>query len=199
LSDASDEPRSVAGHVALDFVNTSVYAGDDLEADVLRDVATFASWCEAQGALGANAAGERRARLPESGELALARELRGALRLVTTALARREPVPAEPLTVFSEAYARALADAEPRIGPDGLEWRWSPDDRVHRLAAAASELLHHRRLERIKECPGCRFVFYDATKNGSRRWCDMADCGTEDKMRRYVEKRARRRVDDGAP
>jgi predicted RNA-binding Zn ribbon-like protein len=40
---------------------------------------------------------------------------------------------------------------------------------------------------RIKECEGeeCGWVFVDATKSGTRRWCSMASCGARAKMKRY--------------
>jgi predicted RNA-binding Zn ribbon-like protein len=31
-------------------------------------------------------------------------------------------------------------------------------------------------------------VFYDNTKNGRRRWCDMATCGNRAKAARHREK-----------
>ena len=36
---------------------------------------------------------------------------------------------------------------------------------------------------RFKACPGpgCAWVFVDTTRNGSRRWCDMAACGNRAK------------------
>ncbi len=52
---------------------------------------------------------------------------------------------------------------------------------LHSLA----ELLLTSDPARIKECPKCGWVFLDETRNGSRIWCDPAECGTQDKMRRY--------------
>ena len=46
-------------------------------------------------------------------------------------------------------------------------------------------LLDKADLTRVKECPRCGWVFLDQTKNGKRRWCDPAECGTADKMKRY--------------
>jgi predicted RNA-binding Zn ribbon-like protein len=50
---------------------------------------------------------------------------------------------------------------------------------------------------RLKSCAndGCHWAFYDASKNRSGRWCEMADCGNEAKGRTY---RARRRSEVGA-
>jgi predicted RNA-binding Zn ribbon-like protein len=50
---------------------------------------------------------------------------------------------------------------------------------------------------RLKACPDCRWVFYDHSRNGSKRWCLMyaggpsgRACGTIAKVRRYRTKQA---------
>ncbi len=64
---------------------------------------------------------------------------------------------------------------------------------------AASTLLTDGPLDRVKGCASCRFHFLDESRNRSRRWCSMDDCGTHVKMDRYVARRASRRVVDRAP
>lgn len=49
------------------------------------------------------------------------------------------------------------------------------------------DLLTLDELARVKECPTCGWVFYDETKNGKRRWCNPLNCGTKDKMSRYLK------------
>ena len=61
------------------------------------------------------------------------------------------------------------------------------------VAHAAAVLLTSGNLDRLKLCAGCYWVFLDASRNRSRRWCTMEVCGTDEKMRRYVAKRAARR------
>jgi predicted RNA-binding Zn ribbon-like protein len=43
---------------------------------------------------------------------------------------------------------------------------------------------------RLKACRGddCRWVFVDASRNTSRRWCDMANCGNRVKMAKFRER-----------
>jgi hypothetical protein len=50
---------------------------------------------------------------------------------------------------------------------------------------------------RLKACPDCRWVFYDNTRNGSKRWClmtaggpDGRACGTIAKVRSYRDRQA---------
>jgi predicted RNA-binding Zn ribbon-like protein len=61
------------------------------------------------------------------------------------------------------------------------------------VAHAATALLTSGDLDRLKLCAGCHWVFLDSSRNHSRRWCTMEVCGTDEKKRRYVAKRAARR------
>jgi hypothetical protein len=51
--------------------------------------------------------------------------------------------------------------------------------------------------KRLKACPDCKWIFYDNTRNGSKRWClmyaggpDGRACGTIAKVRRYRDRQA---------
>lgn len=51
---------------------------------------------------------------------------------------------------------------------------------------------------RLKACPDCRWVFYDRTRNASKRWCVMnpkspggRGCGNIAKVRRHRERKKR--------
>jgi predicted RNA-binding Zn ribbon-like protein len=67
-----------------------------------------------------------------------------------------------------------------------------------RLAFAAVELLRTVDPEQLKECPvaqgGCGWLFLDQSRNGSRRWCAMADCGTQAKARKLTARRRAERA-----
>jgi CGNR zinc finger/Putative stress-induced transcription regulator len=63
------------------------------------------------------------------------------------------------------------------------------------LAVSVLDLLRSGPLERLRACVGCPWLFLDTSRNHSRRWCSMDDCGSRSKMRRYRARRARQ-VDD---
>jgi len=73
------------------------------------------------------------------------------------------------------------------------DWVWTgahPDRPLWPIAVAAVDLLRSpERLARVKGCANCNWLFVDRSRNGSRRWCSMDECGVHTKMRRY---RARR-------
>jgi predicted RNA-binding Zn ribbon-like protein len=67
-----------------------------------------------------------------------------------------------------------------------------------RIAESALDVLRTADLTRVRRCPldegGCGWLFLDQSRNGSRRWCRMADCGTTAKARRLTERRRAARV-----
>jgi hypothetical protein len=61
------------------------------------------------------------------------------------------------------------------------------------VAWSAAELLPSENCELIKCCASdtCGWLFLDSTKNHSRRWCDMADCGSRAKAKRYYQRKTK--------
>jgi hypothetical protein len=151
--------------LVLAFLNTV-----DVETgtDDLRDPAAYGAWLGERG-LPAGHPGA---------ELAAARRLRAGLR----AAAGDPDSGREPLTV----PVRMGLDAAGR--PALLA-----TDALGAIAAAAVALTGDGRWDRLKICPAddCRWAFYDRSKNRSRHWCSMAECGGRAKSRAF---RARRRT-----
>jgi predicted RNA-binding Zn ribbon-like protein len=79
-------------------------------------------------------------------------------------------------------------------GTEGCAWTWDPGSGLLAplwpVVAAAVELLTHGTTGPIKSCGACRFLFIDHSKNGSRRWCSMDDCGKAAKIARYLQRRS---------
>lgn len=85
---------------------------------------------------------------------------------------------------------------ELRVGGDGPELAPSDEhDEVARLLVDVLEEHRAGRLQRLKACanPACQWVYYDASRNRSGRWCSMGECGDVMKARAY---RARTRTAD---
>ena len=190
--------RLVGGHVALDFVNTDLVSEHDRTSDVLRSVDEFAAWCAYADVPGATTAGVPGA----NGDVVLEepRSLRTAIRTVVESIAAGRTVDDQALSTLQAAYARAISHATLAMGDGGLSWQWTtPTTKTlaWELATSAVALLSDGPTDRIKVCPTCGFVFLDTTKNRSRRWCSMDDCGKQEKIRRYVAKRAETRRPSG--
>lgn len=191
----------------LDFVNT-----DDLRrgvrVDVLRDFSALVSWLDAAGVLDAErAAGiSRRADQQPAGAAAAlvdARRVRAALR----ALAERgtaERVRADALAEINRVLGRSAGTRRVEPGDDGsFRQSFVPVGDAFAglmipVVESAAQSLVDGDLERVRRCADarCPRVFYDATRNGRRRWCDMATCGNRAKAARF---RARERTADDGP
>ena len=191
----------VAGALALDFANTASGRGGPQHLEHLREPADVLTWAEHAGVIDARTA-KRAARALAAGaprfltllEDALA--LREAIYRIAAALAeKRSPAEAD-LALVKAACARAIAAAELAPGPDGFRWRWPtdpplPETILGPLALSAAGLLREGDLSRIKQCAGehCGWLFFDLTKNKSRRWCEMSACGNRAKAKRFAGKR----------
>jgi predicted RNA-binding Zn ribbon-like protein len=88
----------------------------------------------------------------------------------------------------------AMAHAELALDDSMYQLTWPEtsqlDAMLRPIGLAALVLLTSPQLSRIKKCAGCPWLFLDQSKNFSRRWCAMNDCGTHEKIRRYVSRRA---------
>jgi len=197
-----DRLRIVGGDPALDFVNTE---DGDPPSECLRNYADLVAWGVRADLLSADE-GERLAdeahRRPEGAE-AVYRDaigLRGALYRVFRAVAEGGDATVLDLETVRVYEREALARG--RLVRRGERFAWTWDDErdlavmLWQVAHAATGLLTSGALDRLKLCAGCYWVFLDASRNRSRRWCTMEVCGRDEKMRRYVAKRAARRRGD---
>jgi predicted RNA-binding Zn ribbon-like protein len=193
--------RLVGGDLALDFVNTRSGPPDGPPDDeALTGYPELIAWAVYAGALTEpEAAALRRLSRgqPRDAKAALSRALRVRDRLdeIFRALAAGGNPDMSTVDRLSDDEADALAHARlERAG--AFAWTWRDDRTLARplrpVVHAAVELLTTGELDRIKCCGGCRFLFHDESKNRSRRWCSMEDCGTTEKMRRYVAARRTR-------
>jgi predicted RNA-binding Zn ribbon-like protein len=64
------------------------------------------------------------------------------------------------------------------------------DDVLARIAEPIVREIGNGHDDRIRICANdtCRWIFYDESRAGRRRWCDMATCGNRAKARRHRER-----------
>lgn len=192
----------LAGTRCLDFANTvepRAPRGHGAQPrDYLTTYADLLSWATHAELLTVAAAVllHRLAQANPSAAAATLREatgLREAIYRVFLAVAEDRSPDRADLDHLAHAYAKALTHTTlvARAASFELSWVDDPDalDRpLWPLAHSAVELLTRGDAARIKGCPtaedGCGWLFYDTSKNRSRRWCSMRDCGTNAKERR---------------
>jgi predicted RNA-binding Zn ribbon-like protein len=199
-------PRLLGERLCLDFANSIEDPRSDDPEDFLNDYGCLVRWGRHVGLLDVDQAeqllSEARCNPIAAGRVfADAVTLRGAITRVFTALAGGS-APLQPdLASIQRAYVSAIGSARLASEGDSFAWEWNgPAPSVDLasvlwpVAASAVDLLTRGEIGRVKQCggpEGCDWLFYDTSKNGSRRWCSMEGCGSRAKMRRY---NARRRL-----
>jgi len=199
------------GHLALDFVNTvgGLRKEPPSPAEELLDsYEDVAIWCARLGVISerqadALRAAARRDEKTARGALRHARDLRDELLYpIFRALADGKEPPTKLLDRLRDEERAALADARLARGAgahgDAMGWTWPAPreltEPLRPIVHAAVELLTHGPLDRLKTCGNCRWLFLDQSRNHSRRWCRMDECGIQMKHARFVEQRRRRRA-----
>ena len=181
-------PRLVGGRLCLDFANTANWRGQTVVEEKLASPADVVAWASHAG-LGQIAPGPGDA----GGDLATLRALRADLRRLFVAAARGAPAPRAPLGRLNRLLAArgarlrlALAAGRLRHGAT----RGLMDAVGLPVAVSALDLLTSADLDRVKLCPAadCEWLFLDDSRNGTRRWCSMAECGNRAKVRLHYER-----------
>ena len=126
----------------------------------------------------------------------------GAIDRAFRALSGGETPATADLATIQEAHLSGLAHARLTAVDGGFAFAWAEDEpHLERVlwpvAQSAVDLLLTGDPARVKRCNeahgGCSWLFYDVSKNGTRRWCSMEGCGSRVKMSRYhARKRAAR-------
>ena len=185
----------VAERLWLDFVNSDTGARG---TDALHDFGRFVGWLEAAQVLDAERAGtmQRRALQQPAGALAVlgdARRVRAVLRGLAERGAQTPNVRLEALAEINRVLGRSAGTRRVELREDGTFARAfvAVGDAFAGLlipiVESAADALILGELERVRRCadPRCARVFQDETKNGRRRWCDMATCGNRAKAARH--------------
>jgi predicted RNA-binding Zn ribbon-like protein len=192
---AIESENFVGGALCLDFVNTVGGHRQGEPKETLRTYADLADWAVAGGVLSKSAAGQLKD-AARSNEARAARVLADAIRLretiyeVFVAVADERKAPAVELAALSTAMSEAHAHLQLRASGSGYHLIWpTPTDLrapIWPVVKSAVDLLISGET-RLRECASdtCGWLFVDESKNHSRRWCSMRDCGNRAKVRRF--------------
>jgi predicted RNA-binding Zn ribbon-like protein len=198
----------IAGALALDFANTVGGTHVRPSHDHLRSYADVVRFAELAGVLDRRSvdrllARAKREPVRAAAVLELGVALREAIWGVFSALASGEVPRDVDLALIGDAAASGAARSRLVYDRAGVGWSMAPEsDDLERplwaVARSAADLLTSPDHARVKECASatCEWVFLDKSRNRSRRWCDMSDCGNRAKARRFQE---RKRVSTATP
>jgi predicted RNA-binding Zn ribbon-like protein len=193
-------PAAAARHAGAlaDMADVPLHAGD-----ALRDFDTFVAWLESAAVLDVERAQgiRRRAVQQPTGAAATlvdARRVRATLRVLAERGTAAAQVRFEALSEINRVLGRSAGTRRVEVRTDGSYTRaFVPVGDAFAglmipIVESAADAMILGELGRVRRCADsrCPRVFFDRTKNGRRRWCDMATCGNRAKAARH---RARRK------
>jgi|SRR5271165_2867446 len=127
----------------------------------------------------------------------LAIKLREAIYQVFAAVARSRVPKKRDIKLIEDLASQAMTHRRLVAAGGGYRWEWKHGKSeplscvLWPIVASAAELLTSDRVTQVRECEAktCAWLFLDATRNHSRRWCDMSVCGNRQKARRHYERK----------
>lgn len=198
----ADSLKLEAGKLCLDFANTAQWHASDNPQEYLTSYSELVSWSQHAGIVTEEKSGyllreatQRPGDATSVLEQAIA--LREAIYRIFSAIAHSHPPDTADITALNAALSDAMARSMLIPKANEFVWGWPDDDALDqmlwRVTRSAAVLLTSQELNRVGECAddrGCGWLFLDMSRNRSRRWCDMNDCGNRAKARRnYYRKR----------
>jgi predicted RNA-binding Zn ribbon-like protein len=193
-----------SGHPALEFTNTVNNHASENPGETLFNYDDLLSWTKKVGLLSEKQVQRltrRAANRPTEATETFAKsvELREALYRVFVTQTKGKPPVDEDLGILNSILANLTNGAQLVHNAGRFEWQWKfEEDRLEAplaiLALSAVDLMTSENYQWLGQCAdedGCGWLFVDTSKNHSRRWCDINDCGNRAKQRRY-QKRARK-------
>ena len=198
--------KLVGGRLCLDFINTVDGRKSDsprnesrsiVLGDKLTEYSDLVEWSrhagivtptEAERLIQASKRNTREARDVLDRAIALREAL---YRICKAIMTGRRPQSLD-LETMNDELLRARTHERLAHEANGFTWEWvgteaALDRMLWSIAHSAAELLTTADLSRLRECSGeeCGWLFEDTSRNRSRQWCDMQDCGNLAKVRRY--------------
>ena len=190
----------LGGRLCLDFANTADWHASDHPVEYLTNYSELVAWSQLVGILDKDR-GERllneATHRPADATAVLERalSLREAIYRIFSALSSGSRPPASDLAAFNAELARSLARSRIALAAEGFAWDWAGgedalDQMLWPVVRDASELLTSEELDRVGQCADdrCGWLFLDSSRNRSRRWCSMEDCGNRAKARRHYRR-----------
>jgi predicted RNA-binding Zn ribbon-like protein len=196
-----------ANQLCLAFANTMNWHASDDPQESLHTYVDLIEWTHGEGLITESEknnllriAEER----PAEAKLVLqqAVTLREVIYRIFAALAIGDSPSETDLAVFNAALSRAMSGAHLIQSEAGFVWDWNVEEdaldiMLGPVIRSAGVLLTSELSERVGHCAdnrGCGWLFLDTSKNRSRRWCSMNDCGNRAKQHRHYQRKVKSKI-----
>ena len=191
----SPDLRTARLEVGLDFANTLEHSKDD-DREHLPDGAALLAWLIEHEVMPPPIDGHAAEQELRAADEALgrARRLRFAIRALVEALVERRE-PDDQVVSELDGWLRRPGGLRLIVDATGIRVVPTADqapvrEALSHLALAVAQGIADGDPRRLRICDNhaCRWLFYDTSRPGTRRWCDMTVCGNRAKAKRHRER-----------
>ena len=185
----------IGGHPALDFVNTQSHRLDaSMSVDRFNQLDKIVTWLLYQQLL---TQPQAQSLVKQAAQHKSELRIVKSLKKLRTQAGNIFDAMANDLTAPAPALSKVLSIA----GKENIEIKSINHDGYQASAFSIKEIssmsvpaliallivdaVFRLPSERIRSCPACGWVFYDHSKGGRRKWCDMKACGNREKVARH--------------
>jgi len=191
----------LGGRLCLDFVNTVDWRGRERPQEFLYTYRDLIDWSRHVGLITNREAKtliQMADKHPSQAERVLSRavELRETIYRLFSSTAEGIPAPKKDLVAFNKYLSNTMKQSRIMETEDVLTWdsdgsKDKLDWILNPIIRSAADLLVSGDLKRVKRCAdfSCGWLFLDVSRNKSRRWCDMKDCGNRAKASRFYKRK----------
>lgn len=187
--------------LCLNFINTADWHATDHPSEYLERPEDFVLWCFHVGLINRVQVEILRNKVfldlnRWKSFLTRVIRLREILYRIFFLWVKKRTVDKSDLTSFNSFFTGSMRYARIQKNPEGFIITF-PEPEIdfrhllHPIVQSTLNLLTSEKLNLIKQCadPMCGWFFIDSSKNRSRRWCSMKDCGNRTKARRFYYKK----------
>jgi predicted RNA-binding Zn ribbon-like protein len=194
------EPEIQSDPLCVRFINTVDWRDDPVRrSDPLKSYSDLLHWARDAGAIPpgiAHKLAHEANRHPAAAQSSFLRAItvREALAAVLAAALEHRQPPPEDMKRFNAALGESGGHLRLSGSKGQFRMNWDSNSSFDRVlwpvVRSAADLVTSTDLERLRICEGagCGWLFLDATRNRSRRWCNMAVCGNRAKVKRFYER-----------
>jgi predicted RNA-binding Zn ribbon-like protein len=179
----------------LDFLNTEMYEGDQ-RIELLEDFADIVDWLKVSGLIDSKTANEILIDKKVNKQKVL-RDIRGFrsnIKKMIKEISLGKPSGYPGIKAINQILKTNKVYTQVHNHNGNFELMTIPTSPNHDplvlIAETVVDLLTQKDLSLIKNCsdPLCTLLFYDESKNHTRRWCSMNRCGNRAKAAIHYKK-----------
>jgi len=199
--------KLLGGRLCLDFVNTVDWRGTEKPKEFLNAYRDLIIWSRHVGLITNREAHlliQKADKRPSQAESVLARaiELREIIYRLFSSVTEGISIPKKDITAFNKYLSSTMRQSRIIETKNGLAWDSDGNKNklewiLNPIIRSTADLLVSGNLKRVKRCADsfCGWLFLDVSRNKSRRWCDMKDCGNRAKASRFYKRKQLSKAD----